>query len=88
MPDTSTSEPQIPPASAPVESTPERRELFFKAFSEQLEAHGIKVAFAFIYDQNTQEPLVFSKGNLYQVTKAAVEFTRFMKHKLDEDLTV
>jgi len=97
MSDTPTSEPQnttptppdrLHPGGTPLTDGASKRELFFKGFSEQLEAQGVKVAFAFIYDQDAKEPLVFCKGNLYQVTKAAVEFARFMKHKLDEDLTV
>jgi len=65
-----------------------RAESFIGDFEKKLEDGGVKLAFAVLIDPESKQPIIYNKGNTYQLTRLLVDMARYFKGRLDQELKV
>jgi len=66
----------------------ERGNFFIKEFDEKLQEEDIKLAFAIIIDPKHKQPIVYTRGNTYALTRLLVDTARYFKERLNQELAV
>lgn len=79
---------QNTPDEAVDEEFKERGNFFIKEFDEKLQQEDIKVAVAIVIDPKYKQPIVYTRGNTYQLTRLLVDFSRYFKGRLNQELEV
>ena len=76
------------PAEPEITEDQKRAEFFINDFEKKLEDEKVKLAFAILIDPESKQPVIYSKGTTYQLTRLLVDMARYFKGRLDQELKV
>ena len=63
-----------------------RADYFISDLKQKCDDENAKVAFAIILDPKSQQPILYSKGSVYQVTRVLADATKYFKGILLQEL--
>jgi len=66
----------------------ERSEYFVKDLDQKLSDENVKIAFLFVIDPKSEQPIMYSKGTTYQLTRVTVDMAKYFKARLNQELEV
>ena len=80
--------PQAEGAEPELTENQKRAEFFINDFEKKLEEEKVKLAFTVLIDPESKQPVMYSKGSTYQLTRLLVDMARYFKGRLDQELKV
>jgi len=66
----------------------QRGDFFVKELDEKLNTEDVKVAFVFIIDPKSKQPILYCRGTTYQLAKVTVDMAKYFKTRLNQELEV
>lgn len=61
-------------------------ELYMDNFGKVCSANNIEIAFALVVDPSQTDPIVFTRGHIYDITKTLAQIVRYLKQQINEEL--
>ena len=65
-----------------------RAKFFVGDLMDKIDDEGVNVAFTIIMDPKCEQPIIYTKGSTYQLTRLLVDMSRYFKARLDQELKV
>lgn len=65
-----------------------KAEMYWDNLSTKCEENGVEIAFGLVIDPETNEPIMFCKGDIFGVSKNLAEVLRTFKSKILDNISV
>ena len=89
-PDSPVLDAPVPEDAMPSEPEPTKEQIrgerFISGLKSACDEEDVHVAFAIVLDKQSEQPIMYSKGSTYQVTRVLADVTKYFKGMLMKEL--